>query len=136
MIDELKKILDEGQHSLVIWNGTVRTFDGRGISDLYKLRKDGAEFLKGVSVADKIVGKAAASLMMLGGIKELYADTISELALDLLKLSEINVTFGKKVPHVINRTKTGWCPMETACRDCRTAEECLVEIDKFMADKC
>lgn len=33
-MDDLIRLLQNGRHSLVVANGEVRTFDGRGISDL------------------------------------------------------------------------------------------------------
>ena len=51
------------------------------------------EFLKGALIADKVVGKGAAALMILGGIKELYTDIISTKALELLQKSDIKVEF-------------------------------------------
>ena len=40
---------------------------------------------------------------------------------------------GVLVNHIENRSHTGWCPLETACRCCATAEECLVAIKAFVA---
>ena len=37
MMDELVRILQDGNHSLVVAGDGIRTFDGRGISDLYGL---------------------------------------------------------------------------------------------------
>lgn len=131
MIDRLVEQLHSGENSLVICNGEVRAFDERGISALYGLLKNEVTFLKGSSVADKIVGRAAASLMVLGGVKELYAEIISDSALELLETASIIVSYGLKVQYIINRTNTGMCPMEICCKDCTTAEECLEEIEKF-----
>lgn len=35
MMDELVRILQDGNHSLVVAGDGIRSFDGRGISDLY-----------------------------------------------------------------------------------------------------
>jgi len=35
MMDELVRILQDGNYSLVVAGDGIRTFDGRGISDLY-----------------------------------------------------------------------------------------------------
>lgn len=51
----------------MIANGDrIRTFTRRGVADLYDLLVQEPEFLHGASVADKVIGKAAASLMVLG----------------------------------------------------------------------
>lgn len=131
-MEDLIKILHEGHHSLVVGNGEVCTFDGRGVSDLYRLYHEDPEYLRGASVADKVVGKGAAALMALAGIKEVYADVVSEPAEKLLRDSEVALSYGTIVEHIINRTNTGFCPLEMRCRDAQTPEECLVQIEEFM----
>ncbi len=117
-------------------NGNVfRTFDRRGVADLYRLLHEEPEFLHGAVVADKVVGKAAAALMLLGGVAELHTDVISSKAIELLQGSSLRYAYDLEVPHIINRTRDGWCPMETRCRDCRTAEECLAQITSFIASQ-
>ena len=133
-MNDLIEILHEGKQSLVVANGEVCTFDGRGVSDLFQLLKDDAGFLNDSSVADKVVGKAAAALMALAKIKEVYADVISTPALDLLKSNNISTTYGKVVPHIVNRAGTGFCPLETRCMACNTLEECFVQISAFIEE--
>lgn len=129
-------MLHEGGHTLVVANGNVfRTFNRRGVADLYRLLREEPEFLRGAVVADKVVGKAAAALMLLGGVAELHTDIISGKAIELLHGSSLRYAYDLEVPHIINRTQDGWCPLETRCRDCRTAEECLTQIEAFIASR-
>ncbi len=83
-MEKLIRLLHEGNYSLVVAHGEIRTFSGRGVSDLYALSGEDPGFLRGASVADKVVGKAAAALMIVAGVSELHADVISRPALDLL----------------------------------------------------
>lgn len=129
-MDELKQLLIAGGHSLVVVNQGIHTFDGRGIADLYRLLHESPELLSGARVADKVVGKAAAALMILGGVNELYAEIISLKALKMLDQYGISVTAPGAVQQIFNRQHTGPCPMESCCADCTTPEECLVEIEK------
>lgn len=132
MMNDLIKLLHDGHHSLVVANGDICTFDSRGVTDLYDLFCNDPGFLAGASIADKVVGKGAAALMILGLVSELHADIISDAALELFCGSTVKVSYGEKVPYIINRDGTGWCPMETLCRDCKTAEDCLPLIQHFM----
>lgn len=132
MRDDLIKILHDGNHSLVVANGEVCTFDGRGISDLYNILNDDPGFLRGAEIADKVVGKGAAALMIIGGVDSLYTDIISAPALELLRHSNTKVDFGKQVDNIINRKGDGICPVETLCLPCATAQECLPLITQFM----
>ena len=70
--------------------------------------------------------------MIVAGVSELHADVISRPALDLLAGSGVKVGYAEEVPHVINRSGTGWCPLETRCRALRTPEECVAQIRDFM----
>ncbi|MGN1375455.1 MAG: DUF1893 domain-containing protein [Prevotella sp.] len=132
MIKELKQLLLQGNHSLIVANGGIHTYDGRGISDLYRLLNEAPELLNGASVADKVVGKAVAALMIQAGIKELYAEIISISAFEILDAYGITVFYHVIVKHISNRQNTGLCPMESCCENCRTPEECLAEIEKIL----
>lgn len=122
--------------SCVIENdGLVYTFNKKGVKDLYFVLTHSNNILKGASVADKVIGKGAAALMILGGVKDVYADVISEPALALLRESGIDVDYSELVPNIINRAGTGICPVETLCLSCATAEECLPLIEEFLKNK-
>lgn len=132
-MEDIKNKLHEGNCSLVVKANTSETFvfSDRGIRDLMQLLQDKAShLLSGAELADKVVGKAAAALMILGGVKAVYADVISQPALQLFASAapEIRVTYLDKVEYIINRAHTGWCPMELACKDAHTPEECLENI--------
>lgn len=133
-MEELARILEEGHHSLVIRNGAIRTFDGHGVSDLYRLLHEEPEILDGAMVADKIVGKGAAALMYAAHVSAVYADVISLPALELLDKAGIRTTCRLAVDGIVNHTGTGPCPLEALCMDCRTPEECLPRIDSFIAE--
>lgn len=65
-------------------------------------------------VADKIVGKGVAMLFLYAGIKAVYAEVISKVALHILEKEHIKVSYSKLVPNIINRQGTDLCPMEKA----------------------
>ena len=132
-MEELIDLLHSGGYSCVIANkGKVRTFNQRGVADLYDLLTQEPEFLKGAMIADKVVGKGAAALMISGGIKELYTDIISSKAMDLFRTSDVKVGFGREVPFIWNRNHTGWCPVETMCSEEKSAEAILPLIRDFL----
>lgn len=132
-MEDLISLLHSGGYSCVIANGeNIRTFTQRGVADLYDLLVREPEFLKGAKIADKVVGKGAAALMILGGVKELYTDVISQNALDLFQSSEVKVGFSEKVPFIWNRDHSGWCPVETMCKEEKSAEKILPLIHDFL----
>ena len=136
MRQEWVTLLHGGGHSLVVAKGEeVRTFDGRGIADLYALLCQEPAELAGVAVADKVVGKGASALMVLGGVKEVTAGVVSTPALQLLQSQGIPVRYGQEVPHIVNRSGTGLCPVEELCSGCATAAECLPRIRQFLEER-
>lgn len=109
-----------------------RIFRERGVKDLFRLLHEEPELLRGAFIADKVVGKGAAALMILGGIGGLHADVISSAALGLFRSTGIEPRYIREAPHIINRAGTDICPVEKLCAECRTAEECLPLIADFI----
>lgn len=133
MLDNLVKILHDGGYSCVIESGgKIRTFTQRGVADLYDIYCSERSLLSGASIADKVVGKAAAAIMVLGGVSRLHADVISEPAAALLQNAGVELEAVNIVPHIINRTKTGWCPLESASCNLDKAEDIFPVIDDFV----
>ena len=133
MMDALIAMLHEGGCSCVISNGTeVRTFNKRGVADLLSLLESEPAFLEGAHVADKVVGKGAAALMVLGKVQKVYTDVISAPALALLRERGIEVSFGEETDRIVNRTKDGLCPVESLCLNLESPEEMLTEIRNFI----
>lgn len=136
-MDELKEILRWGGWSLVIKDadGTLRCYRERGVADLYRLLGEEPALLRGAWVADKVVGRGAAGLMIIGGVSRVHADTASTPALELLRGAGVEVTCDKTVPYIANRDKTGWCPVERMCAEATTAEEIYGLIKDFFKSK-
>ena len=133
MLNRLRQILHTNACSCVIGNGnTIAEFHQRGIKDLYDLLHNNRPLLDGASVADKVIGKGAAALMIAGGVKEVYADVISNASMELFDKYATTVSYDQKVAYIVNRRGDGICPVEERCAECNTIEECLVKIDEFV----
>ena len=132
---QLIEKLHRGNYSCVIANGKdIRTFSQKGVADLYDLLKNEPDFLKFAFVADKVVGKAAAALMILGEVEKVYTDVISTPAREILEQSNIFLQYEKEVPMIENKDKTGMCPLETLIKNCSIAEEILPIIENFISN--
>lgn len=81
------------------------------------------ENLCGYSVADLIVGKAAAMLFVKAKIKAVYAKTLSKAGKQILETYHIPVEYDEITDYIINRTKTDICPMEKAVAHIEDIEE-------------
>ena len=115
----------------VIQNGElVHARFARGIAPALELLTKQPHLLQNAAVCDTIVGKAAAALFILGGVKEVYAFTISEPAVAVLKAHGIVCHYETLCTQIINRRGDGLCPFEQAVLDVDTPKACLPVIEK------
>lgn len=97
----------------IIKSGKIlHTASGRGISPLLDLYSNSPELLKSAFVCDKIVGKAAAMVLVASGVSRVWTKTISRAAAEFLAENGIAIEFERKIEVIENRTKTGICPLE------------------------
>lgn len=128
-LEKAKSILLSSASTIaVVSDGEIFTSQERGVKPLLFLLKEKKEFLKGASVADKVIGKAAALLMVLGEIKEVHTFIISEPAIKVFEKHNIPCFYDKKVTRIVNRTGDGLCPMETLCLDVENPQEAFERI--------
>ena len=132
-LDKAKSLLLTSASTIaVVSNGEVFTSQERGVKPLLHLLTEKKGFLKGASVADKVIGKAAALLMVLGEIKEVHTLIISEPAIKVFEKYNIPCYYDKKVERIVNRTGDGLCPMETLCLDVEEPKKAFQKITDFI----
>ncbi|MBQ3897604.1 MAG: DUF1893 domain-containing protein [Clostridia bacterium] len=123
----MKKLIDilrEMRCSLVVESqGEVRIYDKKGVRDLIWLLDNEPERLRGARLADKVVGKAAAGLMVQGGVSEVYAEVMSRLATPLLDLAGITYHYGQLVDRIVIPEGDTRCPLEQIVTPAPTALE-------------
>lgn len=122
-LEKAVEILDKSRYTCVLCKGDkMLTTEKRGVLPLVEWLEAG-EDLEGFSAADKVVGKGAAFLYVLAGVKEVYAPVMSRKAARLLDGHGILCFCGQKVESVRNRQGTGNCPMEEATKDIEDPQE-------------
>ena len=128
LLNRAREILTENNFTCVIIKDQHQyTSMSRGVKpllDWYDHETD----LKGGYAADKVVGKAAAYLYVLLKIKAVHAGIISKTAYEVFKKYNIEIYYDNMVDAIINRNKTGYCPMETLVMDIDTPELALKAI--------
>ena len=123
-----RDVLEEENCTCVLFgNGKLYKSKERGVRPLLEFL-DSEEDFRGFSASDKVVGKAAAFLYCLLGVKEVYAHIISQAALQVLQEAAIAVDYQLCVPAIRNRTNTGFCPMELATANITQPREALAAI--------
>lgn len=132
-LEKVKQRLNETNASLVIMfsSGEIKEYYNKRVADIVSVLKENKDSLKNAVIADKIIGKTAASLLTIGGVKEIYAKTISEFAIPVLEENNIKYEYENRVPYIINNDKTGMCPMENKFKD----EKDLMVIYEFFMEK-
>ena len=66
----------------------------------------------GITVFDRIVGNAAALLLVKANCRKIYSPLGSELAARTLDYHAVEYNFTEVVPYIRNRSGQGMCPME------------------------
>ena len=107
------KILEEEKELtlVLVLNEDIYKSTVKGIKPLLNLLNSGKKYLD-YSAADKIVGKAAAMLYKLLGVKEIYGEVMSISAIKFLEQNNLNFKYKINTKEIINRKGTGICPME------------------------
>ena len=113
-------------------NTIVRTEYGRGIGPMIKLYEEGV--LEGAFVVDKIVGKASAMILTLGGVKSCYGLIMSKGAYQWLSEHAVRVECDTLVDAIINRKGDGLCPMELTVQDIENEQEALAAVKRKMEE--
>ncbi len=127
-LERAKKMLAEQQLTCVMISGEkVYISKERGVKPILSCYEE-KNMPEGFTAADKVVGKAAAFLYVLLGVKELYAEVLSRHALEVLQSAGIAVSYGSLTDAIRNRSGTGFCPMETAVRNMTEPLEALEAI--------
>ncbi|MCG8512772.1 MAG: DUF1893 domain-containing protein [Halanaerobiales bacterium] len=133
-IERAREILETERAALVIVNQDQLLFSSseRGIKPLYLAITQLGSSLRGASIADRVVGRAAALLCQHVGIKELYSGVISQSALEILARGEVAFSYGRSCPYIKNREQTDLCPIEKMAQDLDNAEILLGRIGEFL----
>ncbi len=108
----------------------VKTISGQGIAPVIDLYEQDA--LRGAFVADKIIGKAAAMIMVLGGVEEVYGNVMSRAGKEFLEAHNVKVSYGQVIDAISNRAGDGICPMERTVMNIEEPEEALTALKETL----
>ena len=129
--------LHQEQCSLVLLDtsGRIRTFGKPGVRDLEYLLDHEPQALRGARIADKVVGKAAAGMMVVGGVREVYADVMSRKALPLFDDAHIDYSFGVLTDQIVIPEGDTRCPLEQIVAPADTAEQVVEMLRAHFREK-
>ena len=123
------RLIDEDLSLVIVKNGKV-IFDTKkqGISGFLQAIEKLDKSLVASSVADKIVGVAAAMLCVYAGVSSVFALTISAEGIKVLEDNNVTYRFRKTVSNILNRSKTDVCPFEKMAFASVNSEEAYVKL--------
>ena len=123
------KLTEEDLSLVIVKNGQV-VFETKkqGVTGFLEAIEKLNQDLVGASIADKIVGVAAAMLCVYSGVSFVFALTISEGGLRVLENNNIVCLFEKKVSNILNRSKNDVCPFEKVAIASGSSEEAYVKL--------
>jgi len=136
MIEQINKtilMLKRHGFSFVVINAGEEIFTSskKGVAPIMELIERNAN-LKGAAAADKIIGGAAAFLLVKCGVAYVYGDVMSEKAVSILNRYHIPYSYSRLVPFIKNRRGDGLCPMERLCMNVNTPDEAYIIIREFI----
>lgn len=137
-LEAAKLTLRDGGYTCVIAIGgkVVFTSKERGVKPLVDYyRQNGQSQQEDTALADKVIGRAAALLARLAGIRTLYAGVISRGALEELNKAGITAGYETTAEAIRNRANTGLCPMEQLSQGVDDPEEMLARVENFLAEQ-
>ena len=128
---EMKRLVSDGRSIVVARAGVISDVsDDRGIAPAMAMLDGGK--LEDALVADKIVGRAAAAIFIAGKVKKVYGAVMSEGARELFAAHGVETGADKVVKTIINRAKTGMCPMESAVEKLSDVSKMVETLRKAM----
>lgn len=118
--EKLTCVLTEG--------GVMFKSKDKGVQPLLDWMNSGNNYMS-YMIADKVIGRAAAFIDIAMGIREVYAEVMSEGAKTLLENNHVVVNYDTLVPEILNADKTDLCPLEKAVEGIETAGDALMPIE-------
>ena len=131
---QLKDLLDKDNV-----RGVVRTtdcevieFHNPGVKDLFNLIAARPNVLEGAFVADRVIGRGAALLLVLGRVERVYAKLISSEAIKVLHEAKIRIDYDNVVNNILNKDGTDVCPVEKLTMNISQPDLAFRKINEFL----
>jgi formate hydrogenlyase subunit 6/NADH:ubiquinone oxidoreductase subunit I len=113
LIAEMRALLDAGRACVIARDGVIiAQGDGRGVKPMLEMLE--RRVLSRALVMDRVCGRASAAICVVGNVRKVVSPLVSDGARKMLESHGIAVSAGKVVPTILNRAKTGSCPMDAA----------------------
>lgn len=127
LLDDLKI----NNYAIIASNGYC-SFD-TGIKPVINKMNENISYFEGLIVADKIIGKASAMLLVLSGVKEVYCIVLSKAGKEILDKYKIPYHYENLTEYIINRKGDDMCPMEKTVKDIDDLNEAYIALSNKLS---
>jgi len=132
---QARQLLDADKLAFVLVRDgkVIATGDDYGVRELLAAVDRLGPLARSASLADKVVGKAVALIVVHAGICAVDTRVASESAVRLLKMHGVPLHAAGIVPQILNRRGDGPCPMEKVTMPFEDVEPGLETLRAFIA---
>ncbi len=124
LVAEIRRALQDGVSCVVARKGVVvAQFSGRGVQPIVAAIRSDPSVFCGATVGDRVVGRAAAAVYIVGRARKVVAELLAEDARAMLEAAGVEYAAVKTVPHILNRELTGGCPIDAKVADLAEPEK-------------
>ncbi|MDO4587621.1 MAG: DUF1893 domain-containing protein, partial [Planctomycetia bacterium] len=99
---------------------------GRGVMPLLNIAE--RESLEGAVIVDKVIGRAAAAILIAGNVAAVHGELMSEDAVEWLGIHRITTSYAHLVPRILNQDRSGLCPLEQTVMGIDDPEQALAAL--------
>lgn len=119
---------------VIVKSGSVAAaLNGLGVKPIITTLDRYPQMLEGAELADKVIGKAAAMLLVKAKAAYVYGDIMSRGAEEYLIKNGMPYSLGRRVELIQNRTMDGSCPLESAVAAIDALDEGIAAIRQTIA---
>ena len=118
------------KNNVIIYKGR-----GKGVSPLLELAStaEGLKMMENALVVDRIIGKAAAILLVMGKVTHAYGMTMSKSGEEYLHAHGVETKNNRCVDAISDRTGRGICPMERSVMEIDDPREGFEKLQETLA---
>lgn len=133
---EARNLLNEQKCSFVLLKACFDNIYSNdiGLKPIMVILREDKSGLEDGIIADKVIGKAAALMLVLSRAKAVHGVVMSQTAIKVLRENGIEYTYDTLVPFIENRSKSGACPLEKCVENINDSNIAFDAIEETIAE--
>lgn len=136
LVKKGKRLLIENGYTFVaLKNDEIYSSNLHGIKPLMSKVFVSNDYFKGYTVIDRVVGRAAALLLIRSKVKYIHGIVLSKPAKELLEEYHINYSYDQLVPYITSRDKKRMCSLEVSISNISGLEHGFKVLCKEVVEK-